>query len=124
MSCEHLHTGYMTWPEKSDPELPHAAVNCCDRPACRIRASADVAETTGREGVFVPFAPEVVAKLLRTNVRRGQVWEWEGATITVTRVGAPQWADIRVRQSHGAEWSKRQPLPFPDAWTLKEAVQS
>lgn len=122
MSCEHPHTGYMTWPEKYEPGKAHAAVNCCDLPACRMRANADVLETTGHEGIWVPFAPEVMARFQRTRIFRGQVWEWKGMRIKVRRVSRRlDWADVTVWPANGAAcWGKRQPIPFPNDWELTE----
>ena len=39
-------------------------------------------------------------------------WEPDGTLIEVRRVCAkqPLWADIRVTQTNGATWTKRQPL--------------
>ena len=50
-------------------------------------------------------------------VWRGQRYRVGTDVITITRVAVnSSWADIRVRQPHGAQWSKRMLLPLPDRW--------
>lgn len=63
--------------------------------------------------------------------KRGDVWTADGAEsivvnrVSVQRDGCPSWsgwADIRVQQSNGATWTKRQPLPFPALWSRSTPV--
>jgi hypothetical protein len=57
-------------------------------------------------------------------VKKGDRFTAMGADVEVTRVGTNRsgagWADIRVTQPHGASWTKRQALPFPEDWTYVE----
>jgi plasmid maintenance system antidote protein VapI len=48
-------------------------------------------------------------------VRKGDRFAAMGAVVEVRRAGTT-WADIKVVQTHGASWTKRQPLPFPSDW--------
>jgi plasmid maintenance system antidote protein VapI len=56
-----------------------------------------------------------------TDVKKGDRFFAMGASVEVKRVsGSGKWADIIVRQPKGAEWNKRQPLPFPKDWEKVE----
>jgi hypothetical protein len=66
---------------------------------------------------------EVPEQPRESAVRAGQIFEAECGPFTrpdeieVRRVARDcSWADIRVRQSHGATWTKRMRLPFPRSW--------
>jgi plasmid maintenance system antidote protein VapI len=48
-------------------------------------------------------------------VKKGDRFAAMGAVAEVLRAGA-KWADIEVRQTGGATWRKRQPLPLPSDW--------
>jgi hypothetical protein len=62
---------------------------------------------------------EIVPAADFPGVIRGQVWQWNGVKILVTRTARDgSWADIRAKAEHGSGWSKRQPLPFPGTWEL------
>ena len=49
------------------------------------------------------------------EVKKGDRFAAMGAVVEVLRAGA-KWADIEVRQTGGATWRKRQPLPLPSDW--------
>jgi plasmid maintenance system antidote protein VapI len=52
-------------------------------------------------------------------VKKGDRFTAMGADVEVLRVST-SWADIKVTQPHGASWTKRQPLPFPEDWDQVE----
>lgn len=57
--------------------------------------------------------------------KKGDRFEAMDTIVTVRRVSVMRWADIHVRQpGSGAEWTKRQPLPFPVDWTPLPAEEA
>lgn len=58
----------------------------------------------------------------RDTPQKGDQHWATGCIATVRRVSTGRWADIHVQQANtGAEWTKRQPLPFPADWIKTEA---
>jgi hypothetical protein len=48
-------------------------------------------------------------------LKRGDRYKFRDVDIEVTRVDAyGRWADIKCHTGVGGEWTKRQPLPFPE----------
>jgi plasmid maintenance system antidote protein VapI len=59
------------------------------------------------------------AKVEDLAVKKGDRFWAMGADVEVLRASST-WADIKVRQPKGAQWTKRQPLPFPADWERQE----
>lgn len=65
------------------------------------------------------MATKTKPKLTDLPVKKGDRFWGMGCEVTVLRASAT-WADVQVKQPKGAEWKKRQPLPFPEDWERLE----
>jgi hypothetical protein len=60
-----------------------------------------------------------MSKVKDLTVKKGDRFWGMGASIEVLRASRT-WADIKIQQPTGAEWTKRQPLPLPEDWERRD----
>lgn len=60
--CGHARKGIVTSHPGRYESGPHAATNCCDRPACIEGCAAWVLALTGLPGIWVEDSPEIRAR--------------------------------------------------------------